>query len=152
MVIATQIEKNYRYKRTYLHNLAMAIGAIAVIYFIVMLYITMNLAGTFIPSVHLLIIAMIVIMVFIVAISIKPPVYVKISEGELKVRQMYIGSWKKLMLSELKSVRNKGEIIYLVSGNNNHREVQIKPELMHANDAEELQDLLEDIIANKPLK
>ncbi len=148
MVTATQIEKDYRYKRTYLHNLAMAIGAIAVVYFIVMFYITIKLAGAFIPSVHLLIIAMIVIMVFIVTISVKPPVYVKISGGELKVRQMYIGSWKKLILSELKTVRNKDEIIYLVSGNNNYREVQIKPELLHSNDAKELHGLLDDIVAN----
>jgi len=146
MVHAPNTEKNYRLRRTYLHNLAMIIGAIAIIYFSAMLYITINMAGEFIPTVHFLIIAMIIIMVLIVFYSISPAAYVRILNGEIKVRQKYLGGWKSLNLGELETVHNRNEIIYLLSAENRNKELEINIESLYIKDAEELQNLLEEII------
>lgn len=146
MFNALQTDKTYKFRRTYLHNLAMVIGTIAIIYFSTMLYITIKMAGGFIPTVHLLIIAMIVIMVLIVSYSISPATYVRILNGEIKVRQKYLGGWKSLNLGELETVQNRNETIYLLSAENLNKKLEINLESLNIKDAEELQNLLEEII------
>ncbi len=102
-------------------------------------------AETLIPGLHTPLIIVIVGLAVIAYYIKVPPPYVKLLDGEIKVRKYIIGGWKTVTLRNLQAAEVRGDSLYLAFYNEQNSEIEIKLDAMNLTDAQELQELLKNI-------
>lgn len=102
-------------------------------------------AETLIPGLHTPLIIVIVGLAVIAYYIKVPPPYVKLLDGEIKVRRYIIGGWKTASLRNLQAAEVRGDSLYLAFYNEKNSEIEIKLDAMNLTDAQELQELLKNI-------
>ncbi len=102
-------------------------------------------ANTFIPGLHIPLIILIVVM-SAAAYYIKiPPPYVKVVDGEIKVRKYTLGGWESAALRNLQAVETRGNILYMAFSDERNSELEVELDALSFNHARELQELLSSI-------
>ncbi len=102
-------------------------------------------ADTLIPGLHTPLI-IVIIGLAVIAYYIKvPPPYVKLLDGEIKVRKYIFGGWKTASLRNLQAAEVRGDSLYLAFSDEQNSEIEIKLDAMNLTDAQELQELIKNI-------
>ncbi len=102
-------------------------------------------ANAFIPGLHVLLIIVIVVMA-VAAYYIKmPPPYVKLVDGEIKVRKHTMGGWESVALKNLQAVETRGNSLYMAFSDGHISELEVKLDALSFNHARELQEMLSSI-------
>lgn len=145
MTIRNLPNKQFHFKKS---SHAAALNTAMILLIMVLTVITMVAylnVNAFIPSLHLPLIIVIVVMA-VAAYYIKmPPPYIKLLEGEIKVRKYILGGWESAALRNLQSAEIRGSILYIAFSDERNSELEVKLDALNANDARELQELLNSI-------
>ncbi len=102
-------------------------------------------AETFIPGLHTPLVIVIIGLAVIAYYLKVPPPYVKLLDGEIKVRKYMVGGWKAASLRNLQAAEVRGDSLYLAFYDEQNSEIEIKLNMMNLIDAQELQELLQKI-------
>ncbi len=102
--------------------------------------------NTFIPSLHTPLLIVIVGMAIFAYYVKMPPPYVKLVDGEIKVKKYFLGGWKSAALKNLQNIEVRGNVLYMAFSEERNRELEVKLDALSFNHARELQELLNKII------